>query len=237
MNTRIRRCWSLDKAGEAEFARANAVARRADRPRQPAARRRRHPGRAAPLPPDRRVPLCRPGLRAARRDAGRPARHAQSSTAIIENFYQRPQAGLRPCLPRPVLRDRHAARGGDGRGRDADAAEAGQRGGRTNPGEAVLYAGARCSTTARRCETPRYRRDKLLGRRPGHRACADRSAQFDHHRPAGLCRDRHGLWRHADPPRQGAAGHGQQRSTPSACRSSAARCIRSPSRWATCSTG
>ena len=59
MNTRIRRCWCSTSAGEAEFARANAVLDELIGARQPAARRRRHRAEQQPLPPDRRMPLCR----------------------------------------------------------------------------------------------------------------------------------------------------------------------------------
>ena len=151
----------LDKASEDEFGRVNAVLD------ELIARANRQldadgiPRQAARLPPGRRMPLCRTGLRAARRNAGRPARQGHGGGGHRE-FLRRPQAGLWPRLPRPVLRDRDAARHRDGGGRHAEAAEARQ-------GRAAATRPMPCSISRRTVfddgkalETPRYQRGKLL---------------------------------------------------------------------------
>ena len=90
------------------------------------------------------------------------------------------------------------------------AAEAGtRRAHQSRRGRALSPAhGVRRRPGARHAALPAR---QAQGGRPGDRACPDRSAQFDHHRPAGLCRDRPGLWRYADPHATGAAGHDRQR--------------------------
>ena len=130
-NTRIRRCWCWTRCRRRSSA-GQRRARRADLARQPPARRGRHSGGKAAFPPGRGMPLCRPGFRAARRHAQRPA-HGGIRRDGHREFLQCAQAGLRPRLPRPVLRDHHAARHRHGGGRYAEAAEA-RQGRRTNPG-------------------------------------------------------------------------------------------------------
>ena len=161
---------------------------------------------------------------------------ASASAAVVnENFYQRPQAGLWPRLPRPVLRDHHAARRRDGRGRDADAAEAGT-GGRNNPARRRALRRRTVFDDGKALETPRYRRDKLLA----DDQISGPALIVQHNSttlvPPGYVADRHGLWRHAGQPELRERDWHDSKSIPSPCKSSAARCIRSPSRWATCST-
>ncbi len=105
----------LDKASDDEFATRQRRARRSDRARQP--RSSTPTACAGDQRRFRQIAECRYvgqgfELRAdvpdGQLDAGeRRGRHRE--------FLQRPQAGLRPRLPRPVLRDGHAARGGDSR--------------------------------------------------------------------------------------------------------------------------
>ena len=97
-------------------------------------------------------------------------------------FLQCAQAGLRPRLPRPVLRDHHAARH---RHLAVDTLKlpklakggAQSRGGRALRRRTVFDDG-------RALDTPRYQREKLLRRRHDRRAGADRPAQFDDARAA-----------------------------------------------------
>ena len=127
----------LDKAGEAEFARVSrALDELISAPTASSTRTafRRRSGVSARSPNaamSARVSSCAPTCPTAAHGGIRQDGHRE--------FLQCPQAGLRPRLPRPVLRDHHAARHRHGGGRYAEAAEA-RQGRRTIP--------------RRRCSTP-----------------------------------------------------------------------------------
>ena len=214
MNTRTRRCSSSTRRARRNSRKVNRGARRADRARQPPARRatasRRRKRRFRQIAECR---YARPGLRAARRNAGRPLT-AASAAVVNENFYNahkqvyghafRDQSceiiTLRvvatvevETLTLPKL----------------------AKGGRDNPADAVLYAGARSSTTARRGRRRATQREKLLADDRDRRSGADRPAQLHHARAARLRRD-------GDEPigdmligRAEGGGDGEAKSTPS----------------------
>ena len=141
-----------------------------------ASRRRRRPRR------DRgrgrtRLPLRRPGLRAAGRAAG-GAVHAGGARGVPPPA----RAGVRPCVPRPD-RDRQPPRDGV-RQAGADRAAAGERERRRRRSSAR----ARASSAARLHATRYYERSLPPGRRVDRRRGGRLPARHDHRRPAGLDR-------------------------------------------------
>ena len=115
----------LDKAGKDEFAKANAAL-------DELFARANQQLDADGIPPTRRrfrqIAECRYAGQGFELRADMPDGHLGKAVGGSHHreFLPGPQAGLWPRLPRPVLRDHHAARRGDRRGRHAEAAEARQ---------------------------------------------------------------------------------------------------------------
>ena len=131
----------------------------------------------------RGMPLRRAGVRAARGCPSGAFRKGQRRGRHRE-LLRCPQAGLRPRVPRPVLRSRHAARGGDRGGRHAHPAEACE-GWPPQPGGSRTLSAAHRVRQWRGAGDAALRARQAARRRHGRRAGAGHPAQFHDIVPPG----------------------------------------------------
>ena len=111
----------IDQQGNADFTPINDALADPDQTGQPPARRRRRRRGLPPISARCRMPLCRPGLRV----AGRNARWRDLEEKRCDDHRQLlrgAQESLRPRFPQSALRTDYPASRGDRRGRHAEAA-------------------------------------------------------------------------------------------------------------------
>ena len=132
---------------------------------------------------------------------------------------------------------------GDRQGRDTETAEARQGQPAQSGRGLALRRATRSSTMARRTRRRAMTASKLLAGDTIDGSCAHHPAQFDHAGAARLYGRGAGPWRHAASPAKHDGGDHAVMTNPHAkksirsrCRSSAARCRPSPSKWAMCCT-